>query len=244
MRKTLLVALCALLTSTAAAEEKKGGWTVVEKERGIVVTTREEPGRELPTFRGRGNIKAPLLHALAVVLDAEEATKWAVAVNEVKMLKKLDEMTYLIYTRSHAAWPVHDRDMVVKRKLEVIKPGQEYRVSVICQPKGEAAGRRVVRVRQCESHFNLRKVDENTTYADYMVNLDPGGSLPTWLVKWASKRIPFDTLVNLEKHVAETKGKYTSEIRTWAASKPASELPKAEAAPKAEATAEAAPATE
>ena len=230
MRKILVLGLCALCASSAAAEDKNGGWTVIEKERGIVVTTREEPGRELPTFRGRGKIKAPLLHALAVVLDAEGATKWAVAIDEVKMLRPIDEYTHLIYTRSHAAWPVSDRDMVVKRKVEVVKPGHEYKISIICQPKGKEKGevRKVVRVTQCESHFNLKKVDENTTYADYQVNLNPEGRLPTWLVKWASKRIPFDTLVNLEKHVGETKGKYASEIRTWAAAEPASALSKAE----------------
>jgi hypothetical protein len=48
------------------------------------------------------------------------------------------------------------------------------------------------------------------------VSIDPAGSLPRWLVRWASKRIPFETLVSLEEHVQNTQAKYAAAAQRWA----------------------------
>lgn len=200
----------------ASAVRAEAPWRVILEERGIVVSTRDEPGRELPTFRGQGTLNMPVLHALAVVLDAEGAVNWAKGADEVQTLKALDPRTHLIYTRAHAPWPVSDRDMVVKRRVKVVEPGREFRVEMWCVPGERPETKRVIRVSDCSSHFILRSAGAGRTYAEYQVNLDPAGSLPSWLVRWASKRIPFETLVALEKHVKDTRAKYASAAQGWA----------------------------
>jgi hypothetical protein len=214
-RVTLAVVAWVLTASAAFAGEAP--WNVILKERGIVVSTRDEPGRELPTFRGQGVLKMPVLHALAVVLDAEGAVDWATGASEVQTLRAVDPRTHLIYTRSHAPWPVSDRDMVVKRSIKVVDPGREFRVEMSCVAGQRPATKRVVRVSDCASHFLLRSTGEGQTYAEYQVSIDPGGSLPAWLVRWASKNIPFETLVALEERVKNTQAKYTPAAQRWAA---------------------------
>lgn len=39
---------------------------------------------------------------------------------------------------------------------------------------------------------------------------DPGGSLPSWIVNWASERMPFDTIAGLRTQV--TKPGYESDL--------------------------------
>ena len=212
-RTAMAVLAWTLATSVVCAEAP---WKPILDERGIVVSTRDEPGRELPSFRGQGMLQMPVLNALAVVLDADAAPKWAKGADEVQTLRALDPRTHLIYTRSHAPWPVSDREMVVKRWIKVLRPGQEFRVEMACVPGERPKSRHAIRVSDCSSHFLLRRVDDPRTYAEYQVSLDPAGSLPTWLVRWASKRIPFDTLVSLEEHVKSTRSHYAAAAQGWA----------------------------
>lgn len=184
-----------------------------------MVSTREEPGRELPSFRGQGVLNMPVLHALAVVLDAEGAVEWAKGASEVRTLRAVDPRTHLLYTRSNAPWPVSDRDMVVKRVLKVVDPGREFRVEMSCVAGQRPETKHVVRVSDCSSHFILRSAGVGRTYAEYEVSIDPAGSLPAWLVRWASKRIPFETLVSLEEHVRGTKAKYEGAAQSWASAR-------------------------
>lgn len=200
----------------ASAASAAAPWRVILEERGIVVSTREEPGRELPTFRGQGVLKVPVLQALAVVLDAEGAVEWARGASEVQTLRAVDPRTHVIYTRSDAPWPVSDRDMVVKRLIKVVDPGREFRVEMSCVAGQRPETKHVVRVSDCSSHFILRSAGEGRTYAEYQVSIDPAGNLPSWLVRWASKNIPFETLVALEERVKDTQAKYAAAAQSWA----------------------------
>jgi len=212
-RATIAGIAWALIASAVGAEAP---WHVIMKERGIVVSTRDEPGRELPSFRGQGMLNMPVLHALAVVLDAEGAVQWAKGADEVQTLRAFDPRTHLIYTRAHAPWPVSDRDMVVKRLIKVVDPGREFRVEMTCMTGQRPDTKRVVRVSDCSSHFLLRQVSPTQTYTEYQVSIDPAGSLPAWLVRWASKNIPFETLVSLEERVRDTQPQYAAAAQRWA----------------------------
>lgn len=205
----------ALLTLSASVAYAEGGWRVIDEDRGIKVTARDEPGRELPTFRGQGNIKGKVLEVLAVILDAEGATKWAKGADEAKVLRNIDARTHVIYTLTDTPWPVSDRDMIMKRTVQVVKPAQEFHIRLQCAPKEIAEKDGIIRVKTCDTYFHIRSVDDQTTFVDYQVNLDPGGSLPEWLIAWASKKIPMETLVSLEKQVKKTGSRYAGVVKTW-----------------------------
>ncbi|MET0284871.1 MAG: START domain-containing protein [Polyangiales bacterium] len=202
MWKQALIALSFAGVATAQDD----GWKKLGEERGIVVSTREQPGKQLPSFRGQGEVKAPLLQVLAVVLDDARSKEWAKDADEAEVLRRIDAHTQVVYSRSHQTWPVRDRDLVMKRT--VAREGEAYRVRLECIPGEKPKVEGVIRIEDCETEFVLSRRDETTTYVDYRVRADPGGNNPDWAVKWASKNIPLDTLKNLRKQVAKTRGKY------------------------------------
>ncbi len=215
-----LAALCAgALFFHATSALAEGNWRLIEEKRGIKVTARDQPGRELPTLRGQGNIKGGVLDVLAVILDAAGATKWAKGADEARVLRVIGPRTQLIYTRTDTPWPVSDRDMIMRRQVQVVKPGNEFHIRLLCAPQETAELDGVVRIKTCDTYFHIRAVDEQTTFVEYQVDLDPGGSLPAWLIRWASKKIPMDTLVSLESQVKKTTGRYAGVVREWADAK-------------------------
>ena len=52
----------------------------------------------------------------------------------------------------------------------------------------------------------------------YQIDSDPGGWLPKWVVKMASKKIPLNTLINLGKQIVKvrTPAKTASVRARWA----------------------------
>jgi hypothetical protein len=195
-----------------------GGWEVVDREQGVVVSVREQKGTSFPVFRGEGSVQAPLLHVLAVVLDGDRASEWSDDADENKVLRTLDARTHVVYSRSHQRWPIHDRDLVMRRTVEVLAPERAFRVRMVCvrgeKPKLDG----VIRIEDCETTFVLRKLDERTTHVEYQVRVDPGGSNPDWLVRAVSRKGPLDTIVALRRQVARTRGQYDAEMRAWAGS--------------------------
>ncbi|HVZ33088.1 MAG TPA: START domain-containing protein [Polyangiaceae bacterium] len=209
-------ALGVLCVFGRATADDDAGWRVLAREQGITVTTRDEPGSGMLSFRGQGNVKGPVLQLLAIIIDDARAPQWAKNADESKLLKTVDMHTQIVYSRSDQPWPVRDRDLVMKRTIEVRKPGEEYRVRLVCIQGEKPELPSVVRIGRCETVFQLRKADDATTFVDYRVRVDPGGGNPDWLVRMASKSIPLETLLGLRRQVDKTKGQYEAVMRQWA----------------------------
>jgi hypothetical protein len=224
-----IVLLSALLTGNVIAEDARldnrdgagadPRWEKLYEEDGVVVSTHAEPGQSLPRMRGQTALRAPVLQLLALLLDDEHSIEWARGADETEVLRNVDTRTQIIYARSRQPWPVKDRDLVMKRTVEVLEPGKVYRVHLVCLPGEKPLKRNVVRVQTCETTFVLRALNHGRTAIDYRVHADPGGHTPDWLVRIASKSIPLDTLNALAKQIERTRGRYTAAAEHWASAR-------------------------
>jgi hypothetical protein len=164
-----LVATLLLVASTgpspwgSARADDEGGWRQIYAESGITVSTRDEPGHDMPSFRGQTTLRASLLHLLAILVDDTRSKEWAKGVDEGYVMRTLNPRAWIVYSFSHQMWPVQNRDLVMRRTVEVMKPDEVLRVRLVCIPgeKPERSG--TIRVTSCETSFVLRKVDAGTT---------------------------------------------------------------------------------
>jgi hypothetical protein len=220
-RSVAALLLCAgtLLRGACAAradDEADGtGWRTIHAEQGVEVSTREEPGSALPSFRGRAEVRGSILHVLAVVLDDERAKEWAKSADEAEVLRKIDARTEIVYSRARQIWPVRDRDLVMKRSIEVLRPGAEFRVRMVCVPGEKPRLDDVVRMTDCETVFWLRKLDAARTWVEFRVRADPGGATPARLVRWAARSVPVETLTALRRQVEKTRAHYAAAMQAW-----------------------------
>lgn len=222
-RSAVHAASIALALSTlpwvVQAEEDASAWRPLYEERGVLVSTLDEPGQELPRLRGQATLSAPVLHLLAILLDDRHSVEWARGADETNVVRSLDGRTQIIYARSRQPWPVKDRDLVMKRTVQVVEPGRAYRVHLVCLPGEKPRLENVVRVQRCETSFVLRALSADRTQIDYRVHADPGGHTPAWLVRMVSKSIPLDTLNGLARQIERTRGKYAGAVAQWASAR-------------------------
>lgn len=214
--KVWVLVVTLLQLSSASAQAVSGGWRIVGSEQGVLVSTRTAPGAAHPTFRGQATIQGSVLHVLAIVLDTKNSTKWVRGADGIEVIQDVDGRTQLLQMFTHLPWPIRDRDMVMKRSVQVVVPGSEFIVRYQCAPEIRKDERKALRVTACDSHFTLKGLDGDKTYVDYQVNLDPGGGLPSWGIRWMEKRVTVDTIYKLERQVRRTPGQYRDVMQQWA----------------------------
>lgn len=201
-----LVILSALLFLSVAVPA--GEWQIVDNSDGVEVALREEPDRDLPTMRGRGVLRGDIDRLVAVIIDPDQATEWAEGASKVTMIAR-EEKRAVIHTYIDIAWPVWDRDLVTSGTLRTIEPGKEYVLAneavdgIVPEEEG------VIRMKKAFTQFHLKKQGPNQVWVEYLVNVDPGGSLPKWLVRWTQKSVPAETLKNLQRQLDKVRASAT-----------------------------------
>jgi SHS2 domain-containing protein len=214
MSKRLARAVCTLCLFvglfTAHADD---GWRITDRtDEGYEVASRDVAGQQVPTMRGRGLLTGDILHVLAVLLDAARTTEWAEGVTGTKVLAQEGVVVTLLQTFIDLQWPVSDRDAITRAKLVVLKKDEEYKLVMNAEPKALPEQDGVVRIKHSYAHFHLRKQADGKLWIEYVVDVDPGGKLPKWLIRWASKSVPGDTLRKLQGQVEKTRGQYGTVI--------------------------------
>jgi hypothetical protein len=222
MRQTslLLALLIASLAWPAVAEAQR--WEQVGRKDGITVTRREVKKRGFPTFRGQGTINAKLFDVLAVLSDIKRHPEWLERAKDVRLVRKINEREYVVYGRTDAPWPVSDRDAVYRSKTQVDLKTKTVRINFWAVKNASVPKRSgVVRMENLRGHYTFKALAANKTWVEYQVDADPGGWLPTWIAKMATKWLPLRTLKGLRRQVNKTSGcaAYKARIARWKAGK-------------------------
>lgn len=218
--RPLLVLLTSLFLSLPAPAGADPGWQQDANEKGVVVTTRTEAGRSLPIFRGVGVVDAGAYDVLAVLDDISKFPEWMSDCAGARVVKQINEFERIEYNRTHAPWPVADRDAAIRSWIEgsASKGDIWARFQAVDAPSaGPVDG--VVRMPRLAGFYHLEAIDAGHTRVTYQVDADPGGLLPDWLIKLTTRKLPIETLVGLRRQVAKTKGKYESFLKKYDPSK-------------------------
>ena len=191
----LAVLFCLLLAEGKANADEVGQWEIVQSHEGIEISIKEIEGRDLPIFRGVGIVNADLWDVAAVLVDVEERVNWAHKCVGTRVVRDEGPRGRIIYDRVDAPWPVSDRDVVVRSKMEF----DPEKNSIFIDFKNvwdcdapELEG--VVRMPRMRGHYVLKSMPSGATEVEYQIDADPGGMLPNWLIDLASREIPLETL--------------------------------------------------
>jgi hypothetical protein len=174
-------------------------WERVTSSHGILVERRTVAGSSLKEFRGSGVIDAPVSAILAVFGDIDRATEWMDSCNGSRLVDDRGDREKIVYNRTHATWPVSDRDAVLHNTISIDAEQQRVRIEFnsIDDPRVPPV-KGVVRMPFVRGHWYLWPSSDGTrTRVEYQVHASPGGELPAWLVNYVSRELPYKTIIRL-----------------------------------------------
>jgi hypothetical protein len=200
MKRIVLPLFLISLPAYAAAD---GPWEPVSNKNGIVVERRTVDGTRLKEFRGQGVMDAPLASVLAVFSDIDHATEWMDKCRASSLVEDQGELVKIVYNRTHAGWPVADRDAVLRNDVFFDPSERRVRIEFSAVERADTPPvKDVVRMPVLRGHLYLWPEAGDRTRVEYQVLANPGGALPDWIVNYVSKELPRKTIAALQRQVA------------------------------------------
>lgn len=192
-----------LLSCIAVAQNPKqtgeDSWELKKEEEGVQVFIRNYKDTKLLEFKAISEVPAGLSTLISVIRDMEDANELFAASKEAKLVKKVNELEWLIWSYIDAPFPCDDRDMVVRMSLSQDKVSGIVTIDIVSDPEAIPEKKSMVRIPLVDGSITYIPLAKNQTRVIYQNVTDPGGLIPTWIINMGVIKAPFETLLNYRR---------------------------------------------
>lgn len=187
-----------LLLSSALVQGQS--WSLKKNEEGIKVYTKPVEDSDIDAFRAIGVVKAKLSSILATLNDADDFCAWMPNCHLARLEKREGKHQYH-YVETKTPFPLDNRDCFYH--FEYLPGKSQTKITIEGLPKYGPAKDGIVRMPAINGFWLLEPINANETKVTYQLQIDPGGSIPSWVANMGSIDLPFDTLHNMRAHLAK-----------------------------------------
>jgi hypothetical protein len=198
MSKPAALVITVLCISLGALAQ---GWKLNSTKDGITSYTREVPGSGIKALKMETDYDATASQLVAVILDINKCADWLYSTKSCAIVKSVSPAELYYYSEISFPWPTSNRDFVSHVKVSqdaatgIVNINAENVSLFVPEKKG------IVRIKESRGKWILKSIGKNKIHVVYELQVDPGGSLPAWLVNMLSVKGPYESFKNLREQV-------------------------------------------
>jgi hypothetical protein len=187
-------------------------WEMFDEEDGIRMYRRDVPGSSIVALRGEGFVEAPIARVASVLADRKRSVEWIDRLVKTKVLRQISETESINWNHIKTPTPLKDRDFVFKSTITTDPARKKvlfsyWSVTDPLAPETDDYVRGSFKAGKFELTMATRTNKDGTktrgTIVNAEVEVDPAGSVPTFIVNMVQKSWPHKTLTALRKQVAK-----------------------------------------
>ena len=176
-------------------------WEFKNEKEGVKVYYRQKA--DIFELKLTASIETSLSGIVQLFNQVERYPQWGYKIAESRLLEKISETECIYYTKFDFPWPLADRDVIMRSKLEQ-DPHSKVVTSVsTAEPWRLAEYADVVRIKDAHTRWVMHPNNSGWLYLEYFVYSDPGGGIPDWAVNMAIDVGPRETVKRIRDVLKE-----------------------------------------
>ncbi len=203
MKKKLFLICILFLALTAATAQ--GKWELRKNENGIEVYTRKAAVGNIKELRVICELETSETQLISILQDIGNYSAWVYSNKKSVIIKTITPQNIIYYTQSHLPWPIKDRDLIVQ--LSITSTPQALNIQAKSLPDFLPKNDSYIRVPYSLAQWKITQGLNNKLKVDYTFSLDPGGSIPAWLVNATMAIGPYNSFMKLKEVLKAKKSK-------------------------------------
>lgn len=197
--KNIALIVIAWLTTFCANAQQE--WKLKSEKNNIKIYTSPSPDSKIKALKVVCPIDARLSQLAAVLLDINATTEWVYKTKLAVVQKQISPSEAIYYSEIDMPWPLSDRDFIARIKVTQNPTTKIVTVDTENLPDFLPVKKDIVRVRHSEAKWIFKPLTNNKVLIEYILVVDPGGSIPVWLVNMFSTKGPFECFQKLKEQI-------------------------------------------
>jgi hypothetical protein len=181
---------------------------ILKKDQdGIKVYTCHADDSKFKIIKASFIVQATTSQLITELLNISDYDQWQYNTINPEILKRISDSEMIYYAEVEAPWPVSNRDMIVHFKILKALPDGVITIVADGEPDFITEKEGLIRVPLSKSTWTIKPLDKKNLLVNYMIRIDPGGSVPAWMVNMVCAEAPYVSFKNLRKRIDD---KYNS----------------------------------
>jgi hypothetical protein len=188
---SFIIALVIMLPY-AQAQDK---WELRRDENGITIYSKRHD--KIVDLRLVTTFNATPERLQSELQNIPNYTSWVYGNKRSGIIKKINDDDIIYFTEAHLPWPIQDRDLVIELNIKPATATEPLTITAksvdgVLPPK-----KHFIRVPYSLATWRITPIAGNKIKVDYTFSLDPGGSIPGWLVNMTIATGPYKSFLKL-----------------------------------------------
>ena len=175
-------------------------WEIVKYEKGVTVYKATVENRV--AFRGIGEMHGSPNDLISIIEDPSGWKNWIENLKSGKLIEEINPNHKVFYQAISSPFPVSDRDVVYESKIFKDAPN-EIRIKMKSITHLKAPKSIGVRMNIIFTRYIIETMKEGTMRVTFETLSEPGGTLPDFLVNWASENYPITLFEGLRRELTK-----------------------------------------
>lgn len=179
----------------------QNNWALKVDKEGIKVYTKNLTTSPFKAIKTTCIIDASLTTLTAALLDINAGGDWVYATKSCRLLKKISPAEVIYYSEVEIPWPLSNRDFIVLLKVSQDEKTKVVSVDGEGKPSYLPEYKNIVRIQKSYSKWILTPLSNKQVKVEYTLQVDPGGSVPAWIINLFVTKGPYESFKSLRLQV-------------------------------------------
>lgn len=176
-------------------------WKLEKSKNGIHVYTSEMKESSFKAVKVECTLTGTYAKLIALLTNVSHFHKWIYNNKRSQLLKQYSPLDFIYYSETTMPFPFSNRDVIIRMQLKTDSLPKFMTITGNQQKDylPEVPGRE--RIPHYKSSWKVTMPTASTLHIVYILEVDPGGSLPAWLANSFADKGPWGTFSNLAEEL-------------------------------------------
>jgi hypothetical protein len=191
--------VCLLYLPTFLPASDLNDWTLRREKDGINIYSRPSNCSKVNDIRVDMDLTGTVDQLAAILRDVSNYTDWVYSTRTAKMVKKVNDNEFIYYAEVGTPWPAANRDYYADLKITIDPASHSMNVVSVSMKDFQPQKKDLVRVPMSRGSWTVTTQSAGKIHLQYILQIDPGGSVPAWILNSFVAKAPLETFSNLKK---------------------------------------------
>ncbi len=195
--------LCLMFLPTFLPASDKNDWTLKREKDGINIYSRTSDYSKFNDIRVDMDLTGTVEQLAAILRDVNNYTDWVYATRSSTLVRKVSEDEVIYYAEVGTPWPAANRDYYADMKITFNPSNHSMNVVSVGLKDYQPEKKDLVRVPMSRGFWAVTTQSDRKIHLQYILEIDPGGCIPAWILNSFVTKAPVETFSKLKKKMED-----------------------------------------